>query len=185
MEDIIFCEVEYIKSNTTIEQNVDDSKILPFILKVQDTHLQQALGTVFYEHLKNGVQNDTLTTLERDFIANYVQKVVCEYTFYEAFPFVAIKMTDKGVVEQNSDNSTNADLGKIKYMRSGILDMAEFYLKRLNKYLCDYGNLFPQYYTSEIQNVNINNKSYFSGIYLRRGAGPRNSTDQYKEENKK
>jgi hypothetical protein len=179
MEDIIFCDVKYIKANTTIEQNVDDNKILPFILKVQDTHLQQALGTVFYNHLKNAVQNDTLTQLERDFITNYVQKVVSEYTFFEGFPFVAIKLTDKGVVEQNSDNSTNADLTKIKFMRSAILDMAQFYLKRLNKYLCDYGNLFSQYYTSEVQNVNINSKSYFSGIYLR-GSGQINQTDQYK-----
>jgi hypothetical protein len=51
-------------------------------------------------------------------------------------------------------------------MRQTIRDLAEFYLRRLNQYLCDYGYLFPEYQNPEpYENLVANSKSYFGGVY--------------------
>jgi hypothetical protein len=175
-----FTSVEYIKQNTAIEENVDASKISPFIIKVQDTHLQQILGSYFYQHLMDAVANSTLTVAEDNLIKNYIQRLVAEWTFYEVFPFLNYKATNKAISKQNSDNSIPSELNEIKFMRSAISDMAQFYNERLVSELINNGNLYPEYQNPLVpENLPKSNKSYFNGVYLK---GSRNCdpSAQYK-----
>lgn len=164
-----FVSTEFVKSVTTIEKNVDDTKITPFILSAQETHIQMALGSTFYNRLKEGVINNDLSQLETDFIIDYLKPALAHWTYYEAYPFLSIKTTNKAASKERSEFSDAAELGEIKYMRSAIRDLAEFYLKRIQKYLCDYGYLFPQYQNPDPkENVTANKKSYFSGVYMKK-----------------
>ena len=178
---IQFVSVEYIKQHTAIEENVDASKISPHIIKAQDTHLQQILGSTFYQHLMDAVANSTLTTDEDDLIRNYIMRMVSEFVFYEAFPFLNYKATNKAISKQNSDNSIPAELNEIKFMRSAILDMAQFYSERLNKFLLDNSNLFPTYNNpNSPENLPKNEKTYFNGLYLRGSNRNCNNGSQYR-----
>ena len=162
-----FVSVKYVKENTNIEANVDDSKIENVIFKAQDIYLQQTLGSNFYFHLMDAVTNTTLTTVEDELIRNYIQPMVAEYTFYEVFPFLNYKATNKAVSKQNSENSTPSELDEIKYLRSAILDVAQFYNARLTKHLCDFGMLYPDYANLvEQENLPRKSKPYFNGVYL-------------------
>lgn len=164
-----FISTLYLKQNTTIEDNVDDNKLVPFIYSAQDTHIQQALGTNFYDRLKSGVTLNNLSTLEDDFLRDYVQPALAQWTFYEAYPFLNFKATNKAISKESSEFSQPSELDEIKYLRNAIRDLAEFYLKRLNSYLCDYGYLFPEYQNPDpYENLVANSKSYFSGVYLHR-----------------
>jgi hypothetical protein len=97
--------------------------------------------------------------------------LVAEYAFYEAYPFLNYKTTNKAISKQNSDNSNPSDLSEIKYMRSAILDMAQFYSARLAKYLCDHQSDFPQYNDRTLpENLPRDSRSYFGGIYIPRSA---------------
>jgi len=163
-----FVSAQYVKENTAIEENVDDAKLVPYIIKAQDTHIQQVLGSSFMNHLYDAVANSTLTQAEEDLIRDYIQRTVAEYTFYEAYPFLHMKATNKGGVKQNSDNSTPIELTELKYLRSAILDMAQFYLKRLEKYMCDHPTDFPAYQNPTLPE-NVIKKTggvYFNGIYM-------------------
>jgi hypothetical protein len=164
-----FISTVYLKENTTIEDNVDDTKLVPYIYSSQDTHIQQALGTNFYNRLKSGVTNNDLTTLEEDFLRDYVQPALAQWAFYEVFPFLNYKSTNKAVSKESSEFSQPSELDEIKYLRNSIRDLAEFYLRRINQYLCDFGHLFPEYQNPDpYENVVANSKSYFSGLYLHR-----------------
>ena len=164
-----FISTIYLKENTTIEENVDDNKLVPFIYTAQDTHIQQALGTNFYNRLKSGVTLNNLTTLEDDFLRDYVQPCLAQWVFYEAYPFLNYKTTNKAVSKESSEYSQPSELDEIKYLRNAIRDLAEFYLKRLNAYLCDFGYLFPEYQNpNPYENLPANSKSYFNGVYLAR-----------------
>ena len=164
-----FISTLYLKQNTTIEDNVDDNKLVPFIYSAQDTHIQQALGTNFYDRLKSGVTLNNLSSLEDDFLRDYVQPALAQWTFYEAYPFLNFKATNKAISKESSEFSQPSELDEIKYLRNAISDLAEFYLKRLNSYLCDYGYLFPEYQNPDpYENLPANSKSYFSGVYLHR-----------------
>lgn len=162
-----FVDVADIKANTIIEYNVDDAKIQPIILKAQQIYIQQALGSYFYDYLCTGVVSGTTSTIERDLIIDYIVPALTEAVLYEALPYINYKATNKAVVKQNSDNSTASDLSEIKYLRQGVKDMMDFYIKRLNKYLIDNSSLFPQYENPESpENVERNSKSYFNGVYI-------------------
>jgi len=169
MTNVKFISCEYVKDNTIIEMNVDDAKINPTIFKVQRVYLQQILGSYFYDHLSEAVANSTLTTAEENLIRNYIQNMLAEYVVYELFPFLNYKSTNKAVSKESSEYSQPADLDEIKYLRSNVKDMAEFFSRRLAKYLCDHQEDFPEYQSPEVpENLPKNNRSYFNGIYMPR-----------------
>jgi len=176
-----FIDTDYIKRFTTIEENVDDSKIVPFIYKAQDLHLQQAIGTTFYNHLKDGVINSTLTVDEEALIRNFIQPMVCEWTLYMVMPYLHNKTTNKAVVNQNSEWSTSVDNNTIKYLRQDIRDLAEMYTKNLLSELCQYPQKYPIYYNGGIENVTPNNTSYFSGVFIPKKNRYNRSDEQYRK----
>ncbi|MCP4761436.1 MAG: hypothetical protein GY870_06615 [archaeon] len=179
-----FVSVDYIKQNTAIEENVSSSLISSFIIKVQDTHLQQILGSYFYQHLMDAVVGGTLTTAEDNLIKNYIQRLISEWVFYEAFPFLNYKATNKAISKQNSDNSVPSELNEIKFMRSAIRDMAEFYNERLNVELINNGPKYPEYQNPETpENLPKNKKSYFNGVYLKGWGRSCDPSEQYKNNN--
>jgi hypothetical protein len=162
-----------VKELTTIEKNVDNAKIAPFIYKVQDTHLQMALGTTFYRHILDAFDNGTLTSDEQDLVDTYIRPMLIEWVYYEVYPHITFKPTNKSVATERSEYSDPVDLSSLKYMRDAIRNMAEYYTRRLNKHLCDYSSLFPLYLNpGPKQNVKSRSKSYFSGVYTGRGGIP-------------
>lgn len=163
-----FVSAQYVKENSILEMNIDDAKLTPVIIKVQTVYLQQIIGSSFMDHLYDAVANNTLTTAEENLIRDYIQRFVCEYVVYEVYPFIHMKATNKAVVKQNSDNSTPIDLSELKFLRSAVKDMAEFYGARIEKYLCDHASDFPAYQNPTLPE-NVIKKTggvYFNGIYM-------------------
>lgn len=166
--EVIFVSPKYLKDNTGVEQNVDDSKILPYIRKAQHNHIMNLLGQSFYNHLIQAKIDNTLTPQEDAFIKSYLQPCLAEYAYYEAYPFLGIKTTNKGQSKENSEWSNNAELNEMKYMRNAIKDMADLYSIRLTKDLrrgYDAGE-FPLAKTIFGDNPEKSKKGYFNGIYL-------------------
>jgi hypothetical protein len=164
-----FISTVFLKENTVIQDNVDDSTLVPFIYLSQDTNLQTALGTTLYNRLKEGVALNNLNPNEEDLLRDYIQPMVAQWTFYNVYPFLNYKSTNKAISKESSEFSNPAELDEIKYMRNSIRDLAEFYTKRLTVYLCDYANLFPEYFNPDpLENLPHNSKSYFSGVYTQR-----------------
>jgi hypothetical protein len=167
MNKVKFISVKYFKSNTTVQGNVDDDIILPFIYRAQDIDLQQVLGTTFYNRLKEAVINNDLNADEENLLRTYIQPMLVDYSLYYLIPHISYKFTNKAVSQQNSEFSNPSDLSDIKYIRQSVLDMAEFYKTRLVKYLCDYSNLFAEYNNpDDKENLSKSGKSYFNGLYI-------------------
>lgn len=168
MNKIKFISTAYLKSNTTIQDNVEDDILNPYIHKVQDTHLQQVLGTSFYNRLKTGVEDNNLSTNELSLLRTYIQPMVAEWTFYEVLPHINYRITNKAVSQQSSEFSQASGLDEVKYLRQTVRDMAEFYTKRLQKYLCDYGQLYTEYVNpGDKENIKKNiKKGFFNGVYI-------------------
>ena len=165
-----FISSTYFKANTTVDENVDDDIINPFIVKAQDVYIQQALGSAFYHRLKEGVANANLNADEEDLLRDYIQPCLNEFTLYELLPHINYRLTTKAISQKSSEYSQPSTLDEVKYLRQSVRDLAEFYLKRLNKYLCDFGSQqFPLYANpGSNENLTRKSKSYFGGIYLER-----------------
>jgi hypothetical protein len=164
---VFFISTEYLRQNCPIEQAVDDTKILPYITKAEDTYLQEVIGETGYDALKDAIVNNTLTSDEQTFIRNYVQPMVANYSFYLMFPFLNYKATNKAISKESSEYSQASELEEIKYLRSNILDIAEFYKRRMVKWLLDHPGTFWWYDNpNALDNLPKSAKSYFNGIYI-------------------
>jgi len=167
IDEVKFIDTVFLKENTTITDNVDDNLLVPYIYKAQDTHLQQALGTTFYNHLKQSIIDGTTTVDERALIIGYIQKMVAEWALYEVLPFINYKLTNKSLSKERSEYSNNSELNELKYIRQTVRDMAEFYTKRLTNHLNQNCELYPKYNDPDNpENLRKSNKSYYTGIFI-------------------
>ena len=167
-----FIDTDFLKENSLVEFNVDDSKLNPLIFKAQDRYLGQILGSIFYEYLQTSAANNTLTIDEEYLISNYFQQLIVEWTVYISINQLSNKITNKSISNENSQYSSSADRNNRLDLKNELRDNAEYYSKRLTNYLCQHRSLFPVYdKNTERENLPKNNQSYFSGIYLPKGRG--------------
>lgn len=165
-------DTNYIKLNSTVEYNVDDSKLNPNIFKAQDLHLQGVLNSDFMNHLMEAVYNETTNADEDELIEDYIKPMLCEWTVAISLEFLRNKITNKSVSNEYSNYSSSADRANVIDLINTCTNWAEFYTQRLIKYLCDNSNLFPLYVNpTEKVNMKATEKPYFNGLYIPRKRG--------------
>jgi len=174
MSKVKFISAKYLKDNSSIEGNVDDDILNPYILKAQN-YIHKMLGTSLYNKLKNDVISNSITGIYKTILDDYVQPCLVEYSAYEALPFIYLKFTNKSITKRSSEFGSSADIGEVKWLRSIILDVAEFTSQRLIDYLKANITSIPEYQNpgSSIDTIRPNNSSYFNGVYLGNGGKDR------------
>ena len=160
---------QYIADNTVINGNVDPELINPFIIQAQNIHIEQVLGTDLFNEIIINIQNNTISGDTKVLLDDYILPAVIQWTIYEALPSLSMKLTNKTVGRKNSDNTEPVDLTDIKYLRSSVRDVAEYYDQRTISFLKRaYGEgKYPLYrLNNDCDDITPTSTSYFSGIYL-------------------
>lgn len=134
----------YLKQFTPLSTMIDYTDLRPSVEQAQDSWLQDILGTNFYVYLQNKYVAQTLTADEVT-LMNHIKPFLAYRAAAEGIPFVHYSIKNKGVQVQNGDYSAPAELVEFKYIRNELDNRSEFYAKRLSNYLCQYGNLYPEY----------------------------------------
>lgn len=169
---VYFISTDYLRQNTPIEDNVDNDKLVPYIVQAQDTYVQQTIGETGYDALKSGITGNTLTPQEQTFMRNYVMPLTAQYAFYLAMPFIAFKATNKSLSKESSEYSQPVELEELKFLRSNVKDVAEFYQRRMVKWLLDHPGTFWWFdHPNALDNLPKTPQSYFGGIYMPFGYG--------------
>lgn len=155
-----------LKKLTAVHANVEPDELMPYVVQAQDLKIQSLLGTKFYNNLKDSIADDSLTTEEEDLLNDYIAPTLAQYALYYALPSLNYKVTNKAVLNPSSEESLNADLEQLKYLRQAVRDTAEFYESRLRDYLCDYSDYFPDYINAGVNGMMPSKaKSSTSGIF--------------------
>jgi len=167
MSRVLLTSTWRLKKNTPIQQNVDDDLLNPYIFKAQETHIQQILGTNLYDKVMNDVVANSINGYYKILLDDYITPCLIEWAFYEALPFISLKITNKSIGRGNAEFLNEGDLNDLKYLRQTVRDLAEFYGQRIIGYLKQYSNNFPEYTTnSGLDKIVPNGSNYFSGVYL-------------------
>lgn len=145
MSYVVMISENRLKRLTSIHANVEPNELMPFVVQAQDLKIQDILGTKFYKNLKDSIADDTLTTEEEELLNDYIAPTLAQYALYYALPSINYKVTNKAVLNPSSEESLNADLEQLKYLRQSVRDTATFYEARLRDYLCDFSSYFPDY----------------------------------------
>ncbi len=139
-----FVTENWMKENTPLCKNIDVKDIYPFINIAQDKYIKDLLGSKFFDSLKTRIVAGT-TTPDEIVLCKLIRPCLAFYICVEALPFLGTKLRNKGILLSAGDNMTNADITGLKYLRQECLNQAEYYLKRVQEYLCDNESLFTDY----------------------------------------
>ncbi len=142
-----FISETYLKDNSPLSGNIDIALIYPHAKTAEDIYIQDAVGTSLYEDLitKINLDADLSSYPNEQTLAKKLRDVLLWYTVYDALPFIATKIRNIGLVEQSGENLTNTEKGNEWALRKICKDKGDFYLKRVQAYLCSYGSLFSAY----------------------------------------
>jgi len=163
--------VNDLKEYSTIDYSVEDKLLENSIYDAQKIDLQAILGTRLYKALETKIINNTLSgeTAYKTLMDDYIFDVLLKSSQSRALMYIYAKIRNKGIMEQNSDNSNPVDITILNKMRDEIQNDFEYFSNKLKLYLCEvdlpeYKNYNPDsldYY--ETPNTT---DSYFTGIYL-------------------
>lgn len=153
--DKLLITTDYIKENTTISDNLNDSFLIPCLKDVQLSHLQPLIGTALFDKLFEDDLNEDYKYLIDNYISQFllmaVQSELCISNF--------LKQHNAGAVSYVDTNYEQKNLSELKYIKAYWADKENFYGNRLTDYLHANHAKFPEYCTCRTS-ADMHSKDY-------------------------
>lgn len=161
-----FITENYLKDNSPLSGNVDIDEIYPYAKVVEQIYIQEAIGTTLYDDLitKINLDNDLSGYPNELVLCRKIRDAVLWYTCFEALPFLAIKLRNIGVVKQTGEGHESATREDVSYLRELCKEKGDFFLKRVQAYLCEFEDLFDAYDTGTDDELDPNVKAPSTGL---------------------
>tara|TARA_Y100000114_G_scaffold93118_1_gene86539 strand:+ start:192 stop:758 length:567 start_codon:yes stop_codon:yes gene_type:complete len=163
---VLFISENKLKKSTTINGNVDVELLRPYMKVAQDIHIHPKLGTDLYNKLQSDISGSSLTGNYQTLVENYIQDALVHWTLYECIPFLGYKIMNKNIVRKTSEQSENAGLDELNYLREVVRNTAEWYTERLIDWLRHNNNLVPEYNTATNEDLKASKRNFYSGMNL-------------------
>lgn len=171
---VYFMSVNELQEYTTIDYSVEDKLLENSIWDAQQIDIQAIIGTRLYKALETKIIGGTISgeTYYKELLDDYIFPTLLKSAQSRALLFVYAKIRNKGVMEQNSDNSTPVEITILNKMRDEIKNDFEYFSNKLKDYLNEYESTrFPEYKDYNPDSLDYytdpnEDDSYFSGIHL-------------------
>ena len=153
MEAVLLINTDDILFYTNASPNVDSYKINPHILNAQILYIEPILGTDLYDKLLDLVDTNDITETEyadySTLLSNYIAPSLVFHTMELYLPLNAFQIADGGVSQFNPSNASYSPLDEIDKISKKYQIIGTKYDSKLNKYLCENSDLFPEYTSNE------------------------------------
>jgi len=161
---------QYVKDNSVIDENTDDRLLLDTIWTAQREHIKPLLGTDLYNDIESKAAAATLAGTDLTLVNTYIAPCLVKWVMFEMTLIQSYKYRNKGVVQQNSENSSPASYEDLSHLFDMWRDKAEMFGEDLINYLLANTSSFPLYLTnSDIDDIHPRKTNYTSGLYLGNG----------------
>ncbi len=143
----------------------------------QPLYFKRILGIAAYDDLTNaiivnsGLTNFTGFTIQYQNLLNQIRTPLCYCAWYEAFPFLHFKMTNKGITLKSSieNDTTPAKMSDIDQLRTSVFNWASFYLEEFKQFLRNNRTDYPLwkediFYQKDFLSGSTSNTRYFTGF---------------------
>jgi hypothetical protein len=166
-----------LKENSNVLENVDDFYCRNAILKAIDIKITPVLGNNLVDYINDlivaGTLNSPGNSVYKVLVDEYAQQAIIYAAIAELLPETSYKITTKGLLQFDNENSTAATLSQINYMIQRYEDQSEYWLGRLRLYCMEKERLseLPQYTNPDLTNL-LNTppdrrQPWYASIYLR------------------
>lgn len=153
---ILLINEDDLKRVTVISDNVDVALLLPFIETAQEKHTRRTVGETLYDKLLTQKNTNALTADNEKLLDDFIKPSLCQWSFYEALPFLRIRISPKGIVTKTSENSTPVSAEDVELLRHSIKSNAEMYDWQLIEFIKDEDNIdkYPDFRDEEGKKLN-------------------------------
>lgn len=144
-KNIIFITEQTFKERTGASNAIDGKQLFPMIKVAQDIHIQPVLGSTLYLRLQDGIDNNDLNNDEKALIDDYITDALIWFTMSMLPMVMGYQLFSKGFLQKTSEESNTPSRADLELLEQKYKSMAEFYNKRMIKYLQENYELYDEY----------------------------------------
>lgn len=142
--EILLVSADQIKTYTNISENTSDRILYTAILDAQQIELQSILGSKLYKHILSLVESKSVTEPYKTLLEEYIQPYLIRLVGSTIVFPIAYKIGNIGVAQANDTNLNSSSFKEISYIQDYYNNKANVAKKRLQDYLADNRNIFPE-----------------------------------------
>jgi len=168
--EVLLISTQFIKDNSVIDSNIDDKIIANTIMFVQESTIQEILGTNLLNKLTADAGSGTLTGLYKTLVDDYVRWTLLYYTVAELLEPLQYRITNKGVVSKDSESRSVSVSSELLYkLKDSYMQKAEYYSEKTKRFLIKNYNSLPELINTDITDVRPFKARNTSGVLLYNG----------------
>ena len=171
MTKILLVSEDYIKTNSNLNDNVWGDYLLPAIREAQDMGLQSIIGSCLYNQILTLVDNSTIAdsgnTAYKVLLDEYIQPYLLYQVLTDLIPIIGTKLANLGTVISNDEHIINLTEAERSNLKHYYEMRADFYCRRMQEYLLNNKDLYPELKECDCDRLRSNLKSAAStGMWL-------------------
>ena len=159
-----------VKTDTPLNDSVDDNLLYPVIVTAQERNCHPILGTQLFNKLKtlikDGEVGDVGNEHYQTLLNTYLVPMLVQYSFAEVLPVLRLRFVNNSVVAMGSEQSATASYEELKPIMNSANEIGNFYKERAIDYLCFNSSSFPEYTTSTGADLSASDRNYTQGMNL-------------------
>jgi hypothetical protein len=168
--EVLLISTQFLKDNSVIDSNIDDKIIANTIMFVQESKIQEILGTNLLNKLTADAGSGTLTGLYKTLVDDYVRWTLLYYTVAELLEPLQFRITNKGIVTKDSESRSTSVSSELLYkLKDSYLQKAEYYSEKTQKFLLKNYNSLPELVNIDITDVRPFKDRNTAGVLLYNG----------------
>jgi len=172
MSYVLLISEQKLKDSSSINLQVDNEILLPYILQSQTLYVETKLGTQLYNKLKDLITNNTIglpaNAAYKTLLDDYISFVLVNYSFYHVIPFLRFKVENANIFSKTSETGNALSTEEAQSLREEIVNTAQYYTERMIDYICNNTSSFPEYSTNSGADVDPDRNAYYNGMNLER-----------------
>lgn len=171
MRNVLLISEDTIRTQSGLDNNIWGKSLLPAIRESQEIGLQGIIGSCLYERLCSMVEDGSIRDTENLQYKTLLDEYISYYLLYKVIsdliPVIGVKLANIGVVISNDEHVQNLTEDERSRVDTYYLYRADFYCKRLQRYLITNKELFPELDECSCTNMQKNLDSASSiGLWL-------------------
>lgn len=153
MSKVLLINKDDIMTYTSLNGNIDSDKLSVHVYNSQIIYLEPALGSALYDKVISLVDNGDISASTyvnySTLLYDYITPFLVFSTMEQFIDFNAFEIANGGIYRHTTDNAVISTKEENDGLGQKYRNIANKYLKLLQKYLCDNSTLFTELTTAD------------------------------------
>lgn len=139
MKKVLLISEDYIKTNSSLNDNTFGKWLLPAIYEAQNMGLRRIIGDCLYDTIVGMVSDGSIKDEEnvnyKQFLDEYITDYLLYQTQYQVIPYLNYKLGNIGAVVSNDEHVQTLSRADLELMRNEYQTKADWCASRIRNHL--------------------------------------------------